>query len=109
MKKNNLVKNKVSVKNIKNYILVIVCGILIVSSVLMTIDTAASGAEIANLQKTETKLSDQKRVLEEGLVKGISMSDLQQKSIDLGFVKPETLVYVSGQDTSTAAPVAVLP
>jgi len=108
--KNNLTTNKTSLKNVKNYVLTIVCGILVVLSVLMTVDTASSGAEIASLQKKETQLSDQKRVLEESLVKGISMSELQQKSVELGFVKPQNLVYVSNtENISASKPVANLP
>ena len=108
--KNQLGKNKVSVKSIKNYILVIVCGVLVVASVLMTVDTAASGDEIASLQKTEVNLTDQKRVLQESLVKGISMAQLQERSVELGFVKPTNLVYVSNSDNMTASTtVAVLP
>ncbi len=110
MNKTISIKNNVSIKSFKNYILIVVFGILVVSSVLITIDTAATGAEVANLQKTESKLTDQKRVLEESLVKGVSMAELQQKSIELGFVQPANLVYVSNsQDMSAITPVAVLP
>ncbi len=107
---NKSVKNKTSVKSVKNYILITLCGILAASSVFMTIETATSGAEVANLDKTEIELTNQKRALEENLVKGISMSSLEGKSAELGFIKPESLVYVAGNEASTAiAPVANLP
>ena len=102
----NIIKNtnKVSLKSVKNYILVTVCGILAVTSVFLTIETTTSGAEIAKLDKTAIELTNQKRNLEESLVKGVSMSQLVEKSAELGFVKPENMVYVS-----SVAPVANLP
>ncbi len=104
MIRTNLNKDKVSVKSFKNYILIVVCGILAVVSVFLTIETSTSGAEVANLDKTKIELTNQKRNLEESLVKGISMSGLEEKSIEMGFVQPENLVYVS-----SVAPVANLP
>lgn len=107
---NKLVKNKTSVKSVKNYILITLCGILAAVSVFLTIETATSGAEVASLDKTEVELINQKRTLEENLVKGISMSKLEEKSVELGFIKPESLVYVSSSENPTAvAPVANLP
>ncbi|HTK03924.1 MAG TPA: hypothetical protein VL401_04145 [Alphaproteobacteria bacterium] len=90
-------------KTYKNYILITICGILAAISVFLTIEAATSGAEIANLDKTAKELTDQKRILEESLVKGISMSQLTEKSAELGFVKPENLVYVSNSAPKYAA------
>lgn len=110
--KRNLISkspNRVSVRNIKNHILIVVCGILMVASVFITVESSTSGSEVANLNKVEIQLINQKRSLEESLVKGVSMSGLVEKSAELGFVKPENLVYVSGvQDTTVVAPVANL-
>jgi hypothetical protein len=85
------------IKNLsfKKYILVGVCGILAISSVFMTIETATSSAEVASLQKEEATLADQKMGLEDNLVKSLSMGELQTQSTEMGFVKPATLVYVA--------------
>lgn len=91
-------------KNKKFYILGIICGVLAVVSIFLTIEVAASGVEISNLEKTETALGDQKRSLEESLVKNLSTSLLTEKSLEMGFVKPANLVYVS-----EVPPVANLP
>lgn len=95
IKKNNI-KKTTTLKNIKNYVLITFCGLLAAVSVFLTIETATSGAEVAKLDKTVINLSNQKRILEENLVKGISMSELQEKSSELGFIKPAKLVYISG-------------
>jgi hypothetical protein len=86
-----IVKNML---NIKKYILIGVLGVLAISSVFMTVETATSGVEVSSLQKEEVQLSGKKRSLEENLVKTISINQLEAKSKDLGFLKPETLVYV---------------
>ena len=82
-------------KNIKKYILIGFLGALAVSSVFMTVVTATSGAEVASLQKEESRLADQKRLLENTLVKTLSMNGLQEKSSGLGYEKPSNLVYVT--------------
>lgn len=91
-------------KTKKNYILITICGILIASSVFLTVETATSGAEVAKLDKTVIEMGNQKRILEENLIKGISMTQLQEKSLELGFVKPSNLIYIS-----SVSPVAKLP
>ena len=78
--------------------------IFALSAVLLTVETVSSGAEIANLEKTAKNLASQKRELEESFVKTISMGDLQEKSTEMGFVKAENLMYLSGRE-----PVAKLP
>jgi hypothetical protein len=85
---------KKSGQNIK-YVLIGVCGILAISSIIMTIETATSSAEVASLQKEEATLADQKMSLENSLVKSLSMGELQTQSAEMGFVKPGTLVYVA--------------
>jgi len=88
----------------KNYILMGICGILAISSVITTIGVSVSGASISDLQKKEAILSSEKRVLEGQLVKTSSVSELQTKSTDLGFIKPPETVYLS-----QSLPVAKLP
>ena len=82
-------------KNLKKYILIGFLGALTISSVLMTVVTATSGAEVSNLQKEEAILADQKRYLEDTLVKTLSTNELQEKSTELGYEKPANLVYVA--------------
>lgn len=84
--------------------LIAICVILTIINVVITIGGAGSGAYISSLQKKEQQLGDQKRTLQDDLVKSLSLSDLQEKSQSLGFIKPTDLVYLSG-----AAPVAKLP
>ena len=90
--------------NIKKYILIGLFGVLAISSVIMTVVSATSGAEISKLQKEETNLTDDKRYLENMLVKTLSMSQLQEKSGSLGFIKPINLIYVTQPEAVAKLP-----
>lgn len=83
------------VSRFRNYFLLGFCGVLAIFSVVMTIEVSATGAQIAGLQKKEISLSAQKRLLEGELVKTSSLNELQSKSGELGFTKPEQMVYLS--------------
>ena len=91
-------------KNSRKYILIVFLGVLAASSVLMTVVTATSGAEVSNLQKEEAQLSDKKRYLEDNLVKTLSMNELQEKSAGLGYGKPVNLVYVAPPEAVAKLP-----
>ena len=95
---------KNSMKNLNKYVLIIFCGLLIVSSVLMTVVSATSSAEVSNLQKKEAQLSDDKRNLEDTLVKTLSMNQLQEKGNELGYGVPENLVYVAPPEAVAKLP-----
>lgn len=88
----------------KKILLMITVAVLAVSSIFLTIETATTGVEVARLEKTESTLIDQKRELEGTLVRTLSATKLQEKSVELGFIKPVDLVYVL-----TSPPVAKLP
>lgn len=90
--------------NFKTYILLGVGAILALSSIFMTIETATSSVEVSKLQGDERTVLAQKRELEETLVKSLSMGQLQEESLKLGFIQPATLVYVVPTE-----PVAKLP
>ena len=94
----------IPMKNLKKYILISLVGVLAASSVLMTVVTATSGAEVSALQKQEAVLSDQKRLLENTLVKTLSMNDLQEKSVGLGYEKPVNLVYIAPPEAVAKLP-----
>lgn len=61
----------------------------------MTVETATSGVEVARLRQKENELALEKRNLEDSLVKSLSMSDLQEKGNEMGYVKPTAMVYVT--------------
>jgi hypothetical protein len=101
-----IIKNKekkiYTVTNIKKYVLFVVAGILALSSVFMTVETATSGVEISKLRQKENILSMEKRSLEGTLVKSLSVYDLEQNGSQMGYVKPTMMVYVSQSQEAVA-------
>jgi len=93
---------KVEKRSITKYILMAVAGILALSSVIMTVENASSGVEVASLREKQSQLSLEKRNLENTLVKSLSMSDLETKSTELGYIVPTSTVYVSGPKEAVA-------
>jgi hypothetical protein len=91
-------------KNLKKYVLIGFCGLLAASSILMTVVSATSGAEVSSLQKQEALLLDYKRSLEDTLVKTLSINQLQEKGNQLGYVKPASLVYVAPPEAVAKLP-----
>ena len=98
MKRTNFDKNKnrITVHGIKKFILFTVAGILVASTVLMTVEVATSSLEISSLRDKSNGLSMEKRNLENILAKSLSVNDLEQKGGEMGYAKPATLVYISG-------------
>jgi hypothetical protein len=91
-------------KNIKKMALGMTFAVLALSSIFMTIETATSGVEIASLQKQEVGLQEEKRSLEESLVKSLSLGDMEDKSVEMGYTKPAALVYVAPPETVAKLP-----
>jgi hypothetical protein len=95
---------KTNNKQLSKYILVGVCATLAISSVFMTIETATSSAEVSALRKEEAVLLDTKRDLEDNLVRSLSLSQLQLKSVEMGFAKPSALVYTDSPEVVAKLP-----
>ena len=87
----------------KKYILILLVAIFIVSSVFIAIEASASGAEMRQLEKEESVLLMQKGEFEEILVKGISATEIEAKGVELGFAKPQDLVYLGGNEDKDQA------
>ncbi|MDM7920157.1 MAG: hypothetical protein QUS12_13465 [Methanosarcina sp.] len=106
MKRINLIKGKkeqpVKRGGVGKYALFVAAGVLAVSSVLMTVETAGSGAEVASLRKEQTELSKEQRSLENTLARSLSMNDLEKKGTELGYAKPFEMIYISGSKESVA-------
>ncbi len=87
---------------LRKYILFTVAGVLAVSSIFMTVETATSGVEVSSLRQKERELSMEKRNLENTLVKSLSVNGLEEKSSELGYTRPSKMVYVSQSQEAMA-------
>ena len=97
MRRTKIVKKekKITESSFTKYLLFVVGGLLAVSSVFMTVETATSGVEVSSLREKEAQLSMEKRNLEATLVESLSVNELGEKSSELGFGKPVTMIYVA--------------
>ncbi len=89
--------------NLKAYGLWVVVGILLVSSVILTIDTATSGAEIAKLEKIQAALLLENSTLTDLLVKSSSLNTVDGKAKELGFTQPDKIIYLSPKEAVAQA------
>jgi len=72
--------------------------------VFLTVETATSGATLANLEKQETRLIQENAGLKDEIVRASSLNGFEKKSAELGFVKPSKILYIT-----TTEEVAKLP
>jgi hypothetical protein len=94
----NLIKevNKpVKSRGSKLYVLGSICGLLIIASIFLTIQTSSNGLEIASLQNKEKEAIKKQQELQQTLVETLSRKKLEEKSSELGFGRITNLVYVN--------------
>ena len=89
--------------NLRAYGLWVIVGVLLISSVILTIDTATSGAEIAKLEKTQAALLLENSTLTDSLVKSSSLNTVDGKAKELGFAQPNNIIYLSPKEAVAQA------
>ena len=88
---------------IKKYLFIFLVVLFAATSVFYTIEAVTSGAEVAALEKVNDGLVRQESALQDSFVKTLSLASLREKSVELGFTKPASTIYVL-----TSEPVAAL-
>lgn len=78
----------------KRLILWLALFFLVVGQILLTIHTTSTGVRLSDLEKREQELIVSKRRLEAEVVSLSSVTDLQKKATELGFVKIEKTKYI---------------
>lgn len=97
-------KNKLNLIKIKEYGLWLILFLLVIFNVYTTIETATSGAQIVNLEKREQALANEKRLSSEEITKKSSLSSVEQKAQEMGYQKPQNIVYVSQKEVVAKLP-----
>ncbi len=67
----------------------------IIATVLLTIQTATSGAKIANLENKQEELAKENRELNDRLIRMSSLTKISEEADELGFVKPSDIIYLT--------------
>lgn len=81
------------------YIFMTVFVVFAVVSVFLTIEGVTSGSEITLINKESEALLFKQRELRETLVRGVSTSELMDKSRELGFVDTGSTIYINENES----------
>ncbi len=72
--------------------------------VFLAIETATSGAQVAQLEQEEAVLTKQNRELSDQLVKASSLVTLGEEAKVLGFEKPSQVIYITEKEVVAKLP-----
>jgi len=97
-------KNESKLINAKEYGLWLILFLLVIANVYLTVETATSGAQIVSLEKKEQILANEKRLSSEEIIKKSSLSSIQQKAQEMGYRKPQNIVYISQKEVVAKLP-----
>ncbi len=67
----------------------------IIATVLLTIQTATSGARIANLENKQEEYAKENRELNDRLIRMSSLTKISEEADEMGFVKPSDILYLT--------------
>jgi len=89
--------------NKKGYLYWFLLGLFISLTILFTVQTAASGAQIAEIERTKNSLIIENKLLESEVIGLSSLKKIEDNAEELGFIKPLKILYVNdGQDVAKA-------
>lgn len=88
----------------KTTILLPVLAVFALVVVFLTIETATSGAQLAQLEQEEAVLTKQNRELSDQLVKASSLTSLGEEAEVLGFKKPSQIIYITEKEAVAKLP-----
>ncbi len=106
-------KNKINKKERKStkvlglnipVIIVPIIALFVITSVYMAIQVATSGAVIAKLDSEKRELEKENAEISNVLINSSSLSELGERAEELGFVKPEAILYIKGDKAVAKLP-----
>lgn len=104
-KNNNLLnKQKLAFAVKGNYIFWLAVSAFGVISIFFTIQTATSGAHLAQLEKEEANSRRENQALSAELVKLSSLTSIKEEAEQLGFGKPAKVIYIKAEETVAQLP-----
>lgn len=74
-----------------------VLGGLFLTTVFLAIASASSGAKLQEIENENAILEEENRAITQRIVSESSLSQVAKKAEELGFTKPEEIVYLSTQ------------
>ena len=100
-----VMKKKTEILGIKIplYLLPVLVGFGILT-VYLTIEAATSGAKLAELERQAAEIAAENQRLSGEIVRSSSLKDLGEKAEEMGFIKPQEVVYISEKDAVAKLP-----
>lgn len=92
-------------KKFKNYLLLFILTVFVVGNIFSLIGISAFGAEVAKLESEEVATLNQIQNYKEQIMAKSSLMAIGDKAESLGFIKPQNVIYLTGE----SAVVAKLP
>lgn len=80
----------------------VILGILIVTQIFFTIQTATMGAELSMLEHKSIEITKKNMELQAQLVSRSSLSESQEAAENLGYIKPMNVVFMKNNAAVTA-------
>lgn len=95
IKLNTKIQDSFSSRKKMIYIMGVFLGILMLSSIALTIASATKGAEINYLEKQKHMARQEMEELTSQVVTSNSLSQVSEAASELGLVKPNNVVYLN--------------
>ena len=73
-------------------------------TVYLTIESATSGAQLAELERKAAEIARENQRLSGEIVRSSSLKDLGKKAEEMGFIKPQEVVYISADEAVAKLP-----
>jgi hypothetical protein len=88
----------------KRALLWLIFGTFLTGAVFFTIQISASGAVLADLEQKEGKFLKENDALKRELAKSTSLITIEEQASQIGFAKPERVIYISGEENVAKLP-----
>lgn len=89
-------------KNIKNYLLIFILAVFALANIIYIVGISTSGAELTKLENEEELLVAQNQNYKEQIMGMSSLTEIEGRAQELGFIKPLDVVYIAGESAVTA-------
>lgn len=98
-------KNKnIKLLNKRSALIWVMLALFAICNIYFTIQTSASGARISQLEEEESRIIQENQRLAGELIELNSLKNLEKEAEDLGFAKPEKIIYITDDDTVAKVP-----
>ncbi len=88
----------------RKFIIWAIIGLFMLAQVYFTIQTATTGAVLANLERQETELNKMNSDLSEKVISSTSLTAIEEKAQNLGFAQPKQVIYLNTDEFAVKLP-----